>query len=65
MKFTRLFFQITALVLTVGAVACCMIAYWDRIVYFFDSVGYRLRKIRHGKTCDCCAEVDDFADFEV
>ena len=72
MKRSCIFFRLFAVCMAVASVVCLVIAYWDRIVYFFDCVSYQLRKLdlpsRLQRRAATVADLDDdradFADFE-
>ncbi len=60
MKATRVILKIVAAVLVVGAAACCVIAFWDKIEAAFNCVKTKLCK-RGLCTCEC----EDYADWNV
>ena len=57
MKVARFVLKIVAASLAVAALACCIVAYWDKIVDAVEAV--------RGKLCPKCrpAECDDYADW--
>lgn len=59
MKIARFVLKIVAACLAVAAAACCIIAYWDKILE-------GVRAIREKLGCPCCknAEYDDYADWD-
>lgn len=58
MKVARFVLKIVAVSLAVAAAACCVIAYWDKIVDTAEAV--------KRKCCKCCktVEYDDYADWD-
>ena len=60
MKIARFVLKIVALALAAAAAICCVIAFWDKIAAYFDSVRERL----DGKKCCCSSEYDDYADWD-
>jgi len=61
MKIARFLLKILALCFAAAAVACAIIAYWDKIADFFGCVKDKLEdKVL------CChpAEYDDYADWD-
>jgi len=58
MKAARFILKLFAILLAVGAAACCVIAYWDKIVDGCTAL--------KSKLCPCCRddEFDDYADWE-
>lgn len=61
MKTARFVLKLVALGLAIGAAACAVIAYWDRISEFFYSVADRIEEKR--AACSC-GECDDYDDWE-
>ena len=62
MKVARFILKIVAISLSVMAAACCIIAYWDKIVDFFTCVR---DKLAEKKVCICHhSEYDDYADWD-
>ena len=59
MKVARFVLKIVSLCLAVAALACCVIAYWDKITEAVRFVGAKCSR----KTC-CGAENDDYADWD-
>lgn len=55
MKVVRFVLKIVAIFLTVAAAACCVVAYWDKIVDAVEAV--------RGKCCKS-GEYADYADWE-
>lgn len=60
MKLARFVLKIVAACLTVAAVACCIIAYWDKITEFVHTVGKKLGL----PCCQYASEYDDYADWD-
>ena len=61
MKAARFVMKCVALGLVVGAVACAIIAYWDKIVECFYNLADKLEE----KKAVCrCTECDDYDDWE-
>lgn len=61
MKVARFVLKIVALSLAVGATACAIIAYWDKIMDCFYNVADKLEE----KRANCCfghSEYDDYDD---
>ena len=56
MKVARFVLKIVSLCLAAAALACCVIAYWDKIVEAVRFVG--------GKLGCCPTEYDDYADWD-
>ena len=62
MKVARFVLKIVAISMAVMAAACCIIAYWDKIVEFF---GCAKEKIAEKTDCICHrSEYDDYADWD-
>jgi hypothetical protein len=61
MKAARFVLKIVALALAAAALACAIIAYWDRIADFFGGIQDKLEENRH-----FCrhSEYDDYADWD-
>lgn len=60
MKVARFVLKIVGAALTVAALACLMVAYWDKIVAGVQAVGAKLGCPR----CVRATEYDDYADWE-
>ena len=62
MKVARFVLKIVAFSLAAATAACCVIAYWDKIVAFF---GCAREKLAEKRAC-CCrsSEYDDYADWD-
>lgn len=54
--------KLVALCMVVGAAACCVVAYWDKITELF---GCAKEKLAEKRAC-CCrhSEYDDYADWD-
>lgn len=62
MKVARFILKIVAISLSMMAAACCIIAYWDRIL---EWVGGVRDKLSDKKVCHCRhSEYDDYADWD-
>lgn len=61
MKSARFVMKLVALGLLAGAVACAVIAYWDKISECFYRVADRIEEKR--AACHC-GESDDYDDWE-
>ena len=59
MKTACFVLKITALVLSVAAVVCAVVAYWDKIVDLFYGIADKMEE----KKADCCIP-SEFEDFE-
>ncbi len=57
MKVARFVLKIVGFTLAAAAAACCIIAYWDKIMEGVEAIGAKLG-------CKCCrpSEYDDYAD---
>ena len=60
MKVARFVLKIVGFCLAAAAAACCVIAYWDKIVAGFQAIGGKLGCTR----CAHSAEYDDYADWD-
>ncbi len=62
MKVARFVMKCVAFGLVVGAAACAVIAYWDKIVDWFYNLADKVEE----KKADCChaSEYDDYDDWE-
>ena len=58
MKAARFVLKIVTIALTVAAAACCVVAYWDKIVDAVEAV--------RGKCCACRRDPEyaDYADWD-
>lgn len=63
MKVVRLILKLVAVMLSVTAVACAVIAYWDRIVDFFYGIQDKIEE-RKAARCFCSSEFDDYDDMD-
>lgn len=64
MKVARCILKVAAVAMTVGAVVCVIVAYWDKIVDAFYTIADKVEE----KRADCCfgpSEYDDYADSEL
>ena len=59
MKVARFVLKIIALSLAVAAVACAVIAYWDKLAACVQAIG---EKLSEKKACLCPSEYDDYAE---
>lgn len=59
MKVARFILKIVALSLTVAAVTCAVIAYWDKIVECVQMIS---DKLSEKKASLCSSEYDDYAE---
>ncbi len=60
MKVARFVLKVVGFSLAIAATACCIIAYWDKIVEAVHCVGKRL-----GCCSDSpCGDYDDYADWD-
>ena len=62
MKAARFVLKIVAVCMAAAAVACAVVAYWDKIVDFFYAIADRLEEKKADRKF--AAESDDFADFD-
>ncbi len=62
MKVARFVMKCVAFGLVVGAAACAIIAYWDKIADWFYNLADKVEE----KKADCChaSEYDDYDDWE-
>ncbi|MEG1857407.1 MAG: hypothetical protein RR216_01610 [Pseudoflavonifractor sp.] len=60
MKAVRFVLKVLAISMAAAAAACCIIAYWDKIVALF---GCARNKLAEKHACCCHSEYDDYADF--
>lgn len=63
MKAARFILKIVAIAMTVAAVACAIIAFWDQIMDLFDTIVDKVEE-RRADRCFEPAEFDDFADYD-
>ena len=64
MKAARCILKFVAIGMVVGAAACAVIAYWDKIVDTFYVLVDKLEEKR-GVGCSCCeTDYDDYVDYE-
>lgn len=65
MKLARFVLKIVAAALAAAALACCMVAYWDKIVDFFCAAKGKVAE--KAKSCHCSypSEYDDYADWDM
>ena len=59
MKVARFVLKMVALGLTVAAVVCAVIAYWDRLTQLAQAVS---GKVQEKKACICRSEYDDYVE---
>lgn len=61
-KVVQFVLKLVALAAALAAVACCVIAYWDKITELFGCARERLAE----KRACCChrSEYDDYADWD-
>lgn len=60
MKVARFVLKVVAAALALAAVACCVIAFWDKIAAAFGCVKEKLCK----PGCCCGSEYDDYVDWD-
>ncbi|MBD5083805.1 MAG: hypothetical protein HDT33_01740 [Clostridiales bacterium] len=63
MKTARFILKIVAAVMTLAAVVCAIVAFWDQIMDLFDTIVDKMEE----KRADRCFEpedLDEFADYE-
>ena len=62
MKIARFVLKIVALALAVAAMACCIVAFWDKIA---DGLSCAKERLAEKRAC-CChsSEYDDYADWD-
>lgn len=63
MKTARFILKIVATVMTLAAVVCAIVAFWDQIMDLFDTIIDKVEEKRADR-CFEPAEFDDFADYE-
>lgn len=63
MKTARFILKIMATVMTLAAVVCAIVAFWDQIMDLFDTIIDKVEEKRADR-CFEPAEFDDFADYE-
>lgn len=63
MKTARFILKIVAIVMTLAAVVCAIVAFWDQIMDLFDTIIDKVEEKRADR-CFEPAEFDDFADYE-
>ena len=59
MKVARFVLKVVALSLTAAALICAIIAYWDKLVAFGQTL---CGKVQEKKACVCKSEYDDYAE---
>ena len=59
MKIARFVLKVVGICLAVGAAACCIIAYWDKITDGVRAITEKLGCKRY-----CRSEYDDYADWD-
>lgn len=59
MKVARFVLKIVALSLTIAAVVCAVIAYWDKLTELGQCA---CGKLKEKKACICKSEYDDYAE---
>ena len=60
MKTARFILKIVATVLTVAAVVCAIVAFWDQIMDLFDTIVDKIEE----KRADRCFEPSEFDDYD-
>lgn len=63
MKTARFILKIVAAAMTLAAVVCAIVAFWDQIMDLFDTIIDKVEEKRANR-CIEPAEFDDFADYE-
>lgn len=63
MKTVRFILKIVATVMTLAAVVCAIVAFWDQIMDLFDTIVDKVEEKRADR-CFEPEELDDFADYE-
>lgn len=64
MKVARFVLKCVALGLSMAAVVCAIIAYWDKIMDVFYTVSDKIEEKKAAKLCDD-AEFSDYADCDM
>ena len=60
MKTARFILKIVATVMTVAAVVCAVVAFWDQIMDLFDTIVDKIEE----KRADRCFEPSEFDDYD-
>ncbi|MDE6281428.1 MAG: hypothetical protein K2M15_06520 [Oscillospiraceae bacterium] len=60
MKTARFILKIVATVMTLAAVVCAIVAFWDQIMDLFDTI---IDKVEE-KRADHCFEPEEFDDYD-
>ena len=60
MKTARFILKIVATVMTVAAVVCAIVAFWDQIMDLFDTIVDKIEE----KRADRCFEPSEFDDYD-
>lgn len=63
MKTARFILKIVAAAMTLAAVVCAIIAFWDQIMDLFDTVVDKIEEKRADRCCEP-EEPEDFADYD-
>ena len=63
MKTVRFILKIVATVMTLAAVVCAIVAFWDQIMDLFDTIVDKVEEKRADR-CFEPEEFDDFADYD-
>ena len=63
MKTARFILKITAAVMTLAAIVCAIIAFWDQIMDLFDTIADKIEEKRANR-CFEPETPEDFADYE-
>lgn len=63
MKTARFVLKIVAAVMTLAAVVCAIIAFWDQIMDLFDTIVDKIEEKRADR-CFEPEEPEDFADYD-
>ena len=64
MKVVRSVLKITALGLAIAAAACCVVAFWDKITAGVTTAKAKVQSRRARCTDGCCADYEDYADWD-
>ncbi len=59
MKLARFVLKIVGFSLAAAALACCMVAYWDKLTALCAKMS-----VKAGNVCATPSEYDDYADWE-
>lgn len=64
MKVARSVLKVTALGLAIAAAACCVIAFWDKILAGVTTAKEKVQARRSHCADGCCADYEDYADWD-